>query len=115
MLKQRIADEIEFVGYVTMRGEKLSGLAYVNNIANIGTKMCPRLELTSLKHGNNMVCKIMKSTYRKSEKIAKGDILRILHGEYRPKAVYVPETGTFKKDYSQKEYWITGYQVYKDA
>lgn len=115
MLKQRIADEIEFVGYVTMRGDSLSGLAYVNSVANIGTKMCPRLELTSLKHGNNMVCKIMKSTYRKSEKIAKGDILRILHGEYRPKAVYVPETGTFKKDYSQKEYWITGYQVYKDA
>lgn len=104
-LKEKINAQIEHLSYVDIVGDQYSGIACVTAI---DTKYSPRLTLYSLKNGTSYQCKIDKRTFSQN-KLAKGDILRVLANRFKPK-VKKNEQGEWEEIPDTRELWITKYK-----
>ena len=104
-LKEKINAQIEHLSYVDIVGDQYSGIACVTAI---DTKYSPRLTLYSLKNGTSYQCKIDKRTFNQN-KLAKGDILRVLANRFKPK-VKKNEQGDWEEIPDTRELWITKYK-----
>ena len=102
-LKEKIAAQTEFLGYIDIVGDNYSRIACV---VSVDTKYSPKLVMYSLKNGNNLECKIDKRVFNK-EKLEKGDIVRISGTKYKPR-VKKTESG-WAEIPGTKELWITKY------
>lgn len=102
-LKEKIAAQTEFLGYIDIVGDNYSKIACV---VSVDTKYSPKLVMYSLKNGNNLECKIDKRVFNK-EKLEKGDIVRISGTKYKPR-VKKTESG-WAEIPGTKELWITKY------
>lgn len=105
-LSERIAVQIDHLGYVTIQGEEYSGMAAA---VEIDTKYSPKLKLYSLKNGTTLDCKVDKKTFSK-QKIEKGQIIRITGTKTKPKVKRTPE-GEWVPIQGTNELWITKYIV----
>jgi len=104
-LKDKIAAQIEHLGYVDIVGGQYSGLACVTSL---DAKYSPRLTLYSLKNGTSYECKIDKRTFNQA-KLAKGDVIMVLANRFKPK-VKKNEQGDWEEIPNTKELWITKYK-----
>ena len=104
-LKEKIAAQIEHLGYVDIVGSQYSGLACVTSL---DAKYSPRLTLYSLKNGTSYECKIDKRTFNQA-KLAKGDVIMVLANRFKPK-VKKNEQGDWEEIPNTKELWITKYK-----
>ena len=104
-LKEKIACQIEHLGYVDITGSQYSGIACVTSL---DTKYSPRLTLYSLKNGTSYDCKIDRRTFNQA-KLAKGDVIMVLANRFKPK-VKKNEQGDWEEIPDSKELWITKYK-----
>ena len=104
-LKEKIACQIEHLGYVDIIGSQYSGIACVTSL---DTKYSPRLTLYSLKNGTSYDCKIDRRTFNQA-KLAKGDVIMVLANRFKPK-VKKNEQGDWEEIPDSKELWITKYK-----
>lgn len=104
-LKEKIACQIEHLGYVDITGSQYSGIACVTSL---DTKYSPRLTLYSLKNGTSYDCKIDRRTFNQA-KLAKGDVVMVLANRFKPK-VKKNEQGDWEEIPDSKELWITKYK-----
>lgn len=109
-ISERIQSQINYLGYITIKDDKYSGMAAV---LSVDTKYSPKLSLYSLKNGTTLDCKIDKRTYNK-EKLVNGDIVKINGTKQKPKVKKNIETGEWETIAGTKELWITAYQKLKN-
>jgi len=102
---QKIAAQIENLGYVDITGEEYSGLAVV---VDLETKYSPKAKLYSLKNGTTIDCKIDKRAFNK-DKLKIGDIIRIVKSPMKHKN-RKNEQGEWEPIPDQLERWVTEYK-----
>ena len=100
-LREKIAAQIEHLGYIDITGEEYKGMCVV---MDVNTKYSPKLSMYSLRSGNLFTCKIDKRTFGKN-KLETGDIVTILKREYKPK-MKKDEDGGFSPIPGESELWI---------
>lgn len=104
-LKEKIAAQIEHLGYVDIADERYSGMAAV---LEVDTKYAPKLKLHSLKNGTVVECKVDKRTFGKNKLIV-GDLIRIT-GQVRKPKLRRTEDGDYEPVPGVNELWITKYE-----
>ena len=103
-LRERIASQIEYLGYIDFYGSEYAGLGVV---LDIDTKYTPRANIYSLKNGNIISCKISKRDYNRS-KISKGDIIKITGTTRKPRQKRTA-SGSYETIPNEFDLWITKY------
>ena len=105
-LKQRIADQSEYLGYIDIQNkEQFANMIYVMSCV---TTYSPRLQVYCLANGNVLDVKIQKKTF-KSQPLKDGDLAIVTKFKYSPK-FKMGDDGKWVKDYKQKELWIESYR-----
>lgn len=104
-LAEKINAQITHLGYVDIMGEEYRGFACV---LSVDKKYSPRLQMYSLRNGNNFDCKIDKRTFNRN-KIEVGDIIRIIGARDKPK-MKRDEDGNFVPIEGTSERWLTNYK-----
>ena len=104
-LQEKIAAQIEHLGYIDITGEEYKGMCVV---MDVNTKYSPKLSMYSLRSGNLFTCKIDKRTFGKN-KLETGDIVTIIKREYKPK-MKKDEGGGFSPIPGANELWIRQYK-----
>ena len=105
-LKQRIADQSEYLGYIDIQNkEQFANMIYVMSCV---TTYSPRLQVYCLANGNVLDVKIQKKTF-KSQPLKDGDLAIVTKFKYSPK-FKMGDDGKWIKDYKQKELWIESYR-----
>lgn len=108
-LKEKIAAQIEYLGYINIVDERYKGILAV---LEINTTYSPKLKVYSLKNGTVLDMKIDKRTYN-SCKLETGDIIKISGFTKKPK-VKRNEDGKFEPIAGTSEMWITKYTKLED-
>lgn len=108
-VKDLVESQIEYLGYIDIADEKYAGFTVV---VSVDKKYSPKLNMHSLKNGNNIDVKINKKVFSK-EPINKGDIVRIKKQKTKPR-VRRDDNGNFVPVPGTREIWITDYQIVED-
>ena len=103
-LKERIAAQVENLGYVDIAEKQYAGMAAV---LAVDTKYAPKLKLHSLKNGTIVECKVDKRTFSKN-RLAEGDLVRIYSQTKKPK-LRRTESGDYEPVPGVDELWLTKY------
>lgn len=103
-LKDRLDDQGEYLGYITLKDSRYAGMGYV---MDVNTKFAPRLKIYSLKNGTLVDCKIDRRTFNMNKLQAK-DLITIKGQKYKPKVQRNAE-GEFIQIPGTKELWLTKY------
>ena len=103
-LKERIAAQVENLGYVDIAEKQYAGMAAV---LAVDTKYAPKLKLHSLKNGTIVECKVDKRTFSKN-RLAEGDLVRIYSQTKKPK-LRRAESGDYEPVPGVDELWLTKY------
>lgn len=108
-LKDRIADQNEYLGYIDVKDRlKFANMIYVMSVV---TTYSPRLQVYCLANGNILDVKIQKRIFG-NQKVNKGDLVIIEHNGFRYKPKYrMGDNGKWIKDVKEKELWIEKYKV----
>ena len=103
-LKERIAAQVENLGYVDIAEKQYAGMAAV---LAVDTKYAPKLKLHSLKNGTIVECKVDKRTFSKN-RLVEGDIVRIYSQTKKPKLKRT-DSGDYEPVPGVDELWLTKY------
>lgn len=103
-LAERLQAELEFLGYISYTDPSREDTGLV---LNIDTKYSPKISVYLLATGETVVYKLAKAAYQRNP-FDKGKVIRF-YSEERPKSKLVD--GTWVKDNSVMEPWITNYLV----
>lgn len=104
-LSEDIKAQTEYLGYLTIRDDRYSGMAVV---LEIDTKYSPRCKMYSLKNGTTIDCKISKPLFKKCV-LEEGDIVTISSTTKKPKQ-RKNELGKWESIPNTSELWISRYQ-----
>jgi hypothetical protein len=106
-LGERLEAELEYLGYISYTDSKLknSGL-----VLDVNCKYSPKITLYQLSTGDTTVYKLAKAAYQRNP-FDKGQVIRF-YSEMRNKSKLVD--GTWVKDPTQQEPWITNYMIQTD-
>ena len=104
-LSEDIKAQKEYLGYLTIRDDRYSGMAVV---LEIDTKYSPRCKMYSLKNGTTIDCKISKPLFKKCV-LEEGDIVTISSTTKKPKQ-RKNELGKWESIPNTSELWISRYQ-----
>lgn len=103
-LKEKIAAQVEHLGYVDIAEKQYAGMAAV---LAVDTKYAPKLKLHSLKNGTIVECKVDKRTFSKN-RLAEGDLVRIYSQTKKPK-LRRTDSGDYEPVPGVDELWLTKY------
>ena len=105
-LKDKIAAEKEYLGYINVKEPRLKGYAY---ITETNTKFSPKITLYCLDTGREKVVKCYKKQYQENP-ISAGDI--ITYGlTQKQKSRLNPDTKEFEKIPNEYEDWLNWYSI----
>lgn len=104
-LRQKIAYQIECLGYIDIVDKKYAGYCVCTDL---NVDYSPKLKLYALANGNTIPVKISKKIF-KDKPIQRGDIVKVENQCRRPKMKKV-DGEWIESD--EKEWWITDYKVY---
>lgn len=105
-LKDKIAAEKEYLGYINVKEPKLKGYAY---ITETNTKFSPKITLYCLDTGREKVVKCYKKQYQENP-ISVGDI--ITYGlTQKQKSRLNPDTKEWEKVPNEYEDWLNWYSI----
>jgi DNA polymerase III alpha subunit len=102
--KQKIAYQMENLGYVDIVDKKYAGYCYVTDL---DTKYSPKLKLYAMANGNTIPVKIAKKLFENNP-IRIGDIIKVKNQAKQNKKVMVNGKWT---DTDEKEWWVTDYDI----
>lgn len=103
-LHDRIALQIQYLGYIDIADDAYQGFGAV---LSIDTKYAPKLKVYSLKNGTVVDCKIDKRTFNKC-KLQAGDLIKVQGQEHKAK-LRRTEDGQYEAVPGVVELWITKY------
>lgn len=98
--------QLDRLDYIYITDENAGDLAIVTNI---DTKYSPKLKMYFLKNGTTIDCKVSKK-YFNSNRLEKGDIVRITSSSYKPK-VRKDENGDWVEIPGKKDLWLNKYRL----
>lgn len=105
-LKDKIAAEKEYLGYINVKEPRLKGYAY---ITETNTKFSPKITLYCLDTGREKVVKCYKKQYQENP-ISAGDI--ITYGlTQKQKSRLNPDTKEWEKVPNEYEDWLNWYSI----
>lgn len=104
-LRQRIAYQLDLLGYIGIVDKKYRGYCVVMDVSD---KYTPKITLYPLANGNTFVAKIPKKEYTKNP-LACGDIIKITPEGCRKKSKMKMVNDVWVKDPEEKEWWIYDY------
>lgn len=105
-LKDKIAAEKEYLGYINVKEPRLKGYAY---ITETNTKFSPKITLYCLDTGREKVVKCYKKQYQENP-ISTGDI--ITYGlTQKQKSRLNPDTKEWEKVPNEYEDWLNWYSI----
>lgn len=105
-LKDKIAAEKEYLGYINVKEPRLKGYAY---ITETNTKFSPKITLYCLDTGREKVVKCYKKQYQENP-ISAGDI--ITYGlTQKQKSRLNPDTKEWEKIPNEYEDWLNWYSI----
>ncbi len=105
-LKDKIAAEKEYLGYINVKEPRLKGYAY---ITETNTKFSPKITLYCLDTGREKVVKCYKKQYQENP-ISTGDI--ITYGlTQKQKSRLNPDTKEWEKIPNEYEDWLNWYSI----
>lgn len=106
-LAEKLTKEMELLGHCQTLNKELSPkIIFITNINVLSNKT--RIEFYSPKKGKTVTALIKKTTYRDC-KFNKSDLLIVSGSEMKPKLVKTADG--WKKSKTQKELWVTNYQL----
>ncbi|MCM1232325.1 MAG: PHP domain-containing protein, partial [Ruminococcus flavefaciens] len=103
-LKNKIAYQIENLGYVDIVDKKYAGYCVA---LDLNIDYSPRLKLYALANGNTIPVKVSKKIY-KDNPIRRGDIVKVEHQYKKPKMKMVDGEWV---ETDEKEWWISEYKI----
>lgn len=103
-IKEKIAYQIEHLGYVTVQDEKYKGCVIV---IDLEIKFSPKLKVYALANGTTLEVKVNKKVFNK-QPLQKGDIIRIKKQKLKPKMSRNTD-GSFSPVAGTSEYWLEEY------
>lgn len=106
-LAKRLEAELEYLGYISYLDPKMKNMGLV---LDVNTKYSPKIQIYRLDISETATHKLSKALYQKKP-FDKGSIINF-YAEMRPKSKLVD--GTWVKDETQKESWISNYLIKSD-
>lgn len=103
-IKEKIAYQVEHLGYVSIIDEKYKGCVIV---VDLETKFSPKLKVYALANGTTLEVKINKKIFNK-QPLQKGEIIRIKKQKLKPKMCRNTD-GSFSPIEGSNEWWIEEY------
>lgn len=104
-LRQKIAYQIECLGYIDIVDKKYAGYCVCTDL---NVDYSPKVKLYALANGNTIPVKVSKKIF-KNNPIKRGDIVKVDNQYKKPKMKKV--NGEWVET-DEKEWWITEYKVY---
>lgn len=104
-LGERVAVQIEHLGYIDIVDDQYSRMAVV---VDVNTKYTPRIKFYSMKNGTTVECKVDKRTFNRC-RLKAGDIVKINRTAPRNK-MKRDEEGNYTPIPNQYEWWVSEYK-----
>lgn len=109
-LKQRIAYQLDLLGYVDIIDKKYKSICVVSSVND---KYTPRLSLYALANGGMIPVKIQKKVFQ-AHPLKKTDIIKIAPDGYYKKPKVSMIDGKWVESKTESEWWIYDYKILVD-
>lgn len=108
-VSEQVKFEMELLGYINTTYPEIEKSICL--VKDVDIKYKPRITIYCLKNGKEVECKVNKTMFE-AKPLKKNDLIKA--GDFEKKPKWIKDNEGFKKSPTEKEWYLTNYQVVKE-